>query len=119
MEVDDVSTSTAPGFIRRPAQRLVLGATHRFGTRSHPLAEPPPGSGLRAVPGEHGLPVVGKTFQVLIEGQECAIKYYEKYGPVFWSYSLGQKMVWAVGPDAVQEVLANRGKTYSQSGWEY
>jgi len=99
--------------------RVVLGLTHRVGTRPRDLAAPPAGSHLKPVPGEPGLPLLGKTMQVLREGQQTAVEYYEKYGPVFWSNSFGQRIVWVVGPDAVQEVLQNKSKTYSQSGWEY
>jgi cytochrome P450 len=36
-----------------------------------------------------------------------------------WRSAFGIKMVSASGPDATQEVLANRDKAFSQQGWEY
>lgn len=93
--------------------------TERIGTTGEPLAEPPPGSGLKPVMGERGLPGLGKTVEVLLHGQESALRYYAKYGPVTWSHAFATRVVWALGPDAVQEVLTNRSKAMSQAGWEY
>lgn len=98
---------------------LLDSLTERIGTAGEPLAEPPPGSGLKPVMGERGLPGLGKTVEVILHGQESALGYYAKYGPVTWSNAFGTRIVWAVGPDAVQEVLTNRSKSFSQSGWEY
>ena len=102
-----------------PGDRLLDAVGDRVGTRSRPLAEPPTGSDLRPVPGERGLPGLGKTLELIRHGESLARELHEKYGQVFWTNAFGTKVVWAVGPDAVQEVVQNRGKVYSQSGWEY
>jgi cytochrome P450 len=38
---------------------------------------------------------------------------------VAWSNAFGRRVVWVMGPEAVQEVLTNKSKSFSQSGWEY
>src|SRR5882762_3243344 len=91
--------------------------THAWPAR--PLAGAPPGSGLVAVPGDAGLPVVGHTFEMLRSGPDYMMQRYREYGPVSWAHSLGTTIVAAVGPDATQAVLANKDKAFSQTGWEY
>ncbi|OLF13182.1 cytochrome P450 [Actinophytocola xinjiangensis] len=83
------------------------------------LAAPPPGSGLRPVPGDPGLPVIGHGIELLRLGINYAMKRYEQHGPVSWARAFGVNMVSATGPDAAQTVLANKDKAYSQQGWEY
>jgi cytochrome P450 len=118
-------TTTSADRIRRPSLKhfpgdtIVDAITDRVGVRPEPLADPPPGSGLRPVMGERGLPLLGKTLKVLREGQQLAVDYYPKYGGVFWSSAFGTKLVWVMTPDAIQQVLSNKDKVYSQSGWEY
>lgn len=102
-----------------PGDRLLDAVDSRVGTRTRPLAEPPAGSGLKPVPGEPGLPGLGKTLGLIRHGEALSKDLHAKYGQVFWTSAFGTKVVWAIGPDAVQEVLQNKGKVYSQSGWEY
>ena len=98
---------------------MLDAVTERVGTKSRPLADPPAGSDLEPVMGEHGLPLLGKTVKMLRDGQANAVAFYEKYGPVFWNNAFGQKMVWVLGPEAAQEVLINKEKAFSQTGWEF
>ena len=102
-----------------PGDHLLDAADDRIGVTPRPLAEPPAGSDLVPVMGEPGLPGVGKTLQMIRHGWTLTAQMHEKYGQVFWSKAFGTKVVWAIGPEAVQEVLQNKGKVYSQSGWEY
>jgi cytochrome P450 len=81
------------------------------------LATPP--AGLRPVPGDPGLPVLGHSLEMLRLGLDYAMKRYEQHGPVSWVRAFGVNVVSASGPDATQVVLANRDKAYSQQGWEY
>jgi cytochrome P450 len=117
--------ATLSDTIRRPSLKhfpgdwLVDAITNRVGIMPEPLAVPPPGSGLDPVLGEPGLPLVGKTLKLLREGQQVTLEYYPKYGGVFWTGAFGTKIVWVIAPDAIQQVLANKDKVYSQSGWEY
>jgi cytochrome P450 len=102
-----------------PGDRLLDAVGDRVGTKSRSLAKPPAGSGLVPVPGEPGLPGLGKTLALIRHGEALSKELHEKYGQVFWTNAFGTRIVWAIGPDAVQEVVQNKGKVYSQSGWEY
>ncbi|MFC4000419.1 cytochrome P450 [Prauserella oleivorans] len=81
------------------------------------LAPPPPGSGLRPVPGDAGLPLVGHTLNYIRFGNELLRDRYERYGPVSWMGSVGFKVVTVAGPEATQQVLTNKDKAFSQGGW--
>ncbi len=108
-----------PSLLHFPGDRLLDAVQDRVGTRPVPLAEPPPGSGLEPVLGERGLPGIGKTIELIREGENAARHYHDKYGDVFWARAFGTKTVWVVGPEAVQEVVQNKGKVYSQAGWVF
>ncbi|MGB3437852.1 MAG: cytochrome P450 [Actinophytocola sp.] len=81
------------------------------------LATPP--AGLKSVPGDPGLPVLGHSLEMLRLGLDYAMKRYERYGPVSWVRAFGVNVVSASGPEGTQVVLANKDKAYSQQGWEY
>jgi len=69
--------------------------------------------------GELGLPVIGKTVEIIRDGEEASRRMHAKYGDICWSSAFGTKVVWALGPEVVQTVLQNKGKVYSQDGWVY
>ncbi len=104
-------------------QRLQAGATwvsERVSTSSHPLAEPPPGSGLLPVPGDHGAPILGRGIEYLYDTVGFTRRYYHRFGPVSWCGMFGTRGVLVIGPDAVDEVLTNRDKAFANGpGWEY
>ena len=102
-----------------PGDQLLDSLGDRIGRTSRPLAQPPAGSGLKAVPGEPGLPLLGKTLDAIRRPEMLIRDMHEKYGEVAWTNAFGTSIVWVTGPNAVQEVLQNKGKVYSQSGWEY
>lgn len=108
-----------PTLLHFPGDGLLTAAGEHIGTRSVTLAEPPAGSHLKPVIGERGLPLMGKTLEMIRNGFHAAGVMNDKYGDVYWSRAFATDVVWAIGPDAVQEVLQNKGKIYSQSGWEY
>ncbi|MFY9616385.1 MAG: cytochrome P450 [Candidatus Dormiibacterota bacterium] len=83
------------------------------------LAPPPRGSGLKGVPGDPGPPVVGYTFMSMRDPIGGALARYEQHGPVSWSRVFGIDVVSVFGGDAIEEVMMNRDRAYSQSGWEY
>ncbi|MBA0125914.1 cytochrome P450 [Haloechinothrix sp. YIM 98757] len=87
--------------------------------RSEPLADPPPGSGLTAVPGDFGPPFVGHSLTAMRFGPDFALRRYERYGPVSWMGMFGQRMVALAGPDATQTALINKDKVFSQQGWNF
>jgi cytochrome P450 len=85
--------------------------------RKRDLTTPPPG--LKPISGDSGLPLLGHGVEMLRLGMNYAMKRYRTHGPVSWVSAFGVEVVSASGPDATQEVLANRDKAYSQKGWEY
>jgi cytochrome P450 len=84
------------------------------------LADPPPGSGLEPVMGDPGLPVLGQTLGWMQHNLEFCRENTERFGPVFWTNALGTKLVVVLGPDAIETVLQNRDKAFSnEEGWGY
>jgi cytochrome P450 len=85
-----------------------------------PLAMPPPGSGLRPVPGDPGPPIIGYTFRFLRDPLGWGMQRYAEYGQVSWAKAFGTTLVTLLGPDAHAAVLLNRDKAFSNGkGWEY
>ncbi|WP_067491950.1 cytochrome P450 [Actinomadura hibisca] len=84
------------------------------------LAPPPEGSGLKAVVGEPGVPLVGNTLQVMRNPFRVARQRYEQFGPVTWGWLLGQRTVTVQGPEAAEAVLVNRDKAFANGpAWSY
>lgn len=81
------------------------------------LADPPPGSGLKPVSGDTGLPILGHLIEAFRGGPDYVLEVYRKYGPVHYAYSPALSSVSALGPDATQAVFSNRNKDFSQKGW--
>ncbi len=81
------------------------------------LAEPPPGSGLKPVMGNSGLPVMGHLIEVFRGGPDYVLQTYRKFGPVHYSKTPALNAVAALGPDATQEVYSNRNKDFSTVAW--
>jgi cytochrome P450 len=103
-------------------RHLVAGTAQalaeRFPSATRPLVDPPPGSGLKPVLGDPGPPVVGHTLSVLNDTVAFTRRWHERYGDVSWMNAFGTQMVMAIGPDAIEQVLTNRGRTFSsEQGW--
>jgi cytochrome P450 len=81
------------------------------------LAQPPAGSGLKPVPGDAGLPLLGHSIEMFRGGPDFAVHLYRTYGPVFFSDVRILGSVNVLGPDATQAVLSNKNKDFSQKGW--
>ena len=81
------------------------------------LADPPPGSGLKAAVGDAGLPVIGHLIEMLRGGPDYLMFLYKNKGPVVYGDSPVMPTVAALGPDAAQVIYSNRNKDYSQQGW--
>jgi len=108
-----------PSLLHFPGDSVLDKAQQRFGVKAVPLATPPAGSGLKPVMGERGLPGIGKSLEFIREGENAGLRMAQKYGGIYWNRIFGTNIVWAVGPDAIQEVAQNKGKVYSQDGWVY
>jgi cytochrome P450 len=83
------------------------------------LAEPPPGSGLKPVLGDAGLPIVGHMIEMFRGGPEYVLHLYQTRGPLIYAYSPALPAVAAIGPEAAQAVYSNRNKDYSQRFWQW
>jgi cytochrome P450 len=81
-------------------------------------AEPPPGSGLKPVIGDAGLPILGHMIELFRGGPEYALHLYRTHGPVTFADSPVMPSIVALGPDATQTIFSNRNKDYSQRGWD-
>ncbi|HEV7420399.1 MAG TPA: cytochrome P450 [Mycobacterium sp.] len=81
------------------------------------LAEPPPGSDLKPVLGDKGLPVIGHMIEMFRGGPDFLMHLYRNHGPLYYAESPALPAVTALGPDAAQAIYSNRNKDYSQEGW--
>ena len=122
------TTSWASGLRRADATTLALRARNAVGgvieslptPGPQPLAAPPPGSGLKPVMGEPGLPVVGQVFGFLTDPIGQARTGYELYGTVAWGGGPGGRVVRVLGPEGIGTVLANRDRAFSnEEGWNF
>ncbi len=95
----------------------LLGASDRWPVRE--LAPPPAGSGLKPVLGTAGMPLLGHTLDYIRFGSNFSRARYQRLGPVSWMGAFGTKIVAVAGPDAIQEVLTTKAKSFSQDGWTY
>lgn len=89
------------------------------GASSAPFAPPPPGSGLVPVPGDRGLPGLGRTLEYIRFGSDFTRGRFERFGPVSWTGFLGERIVQVSGPEATHAVLTNAEKAFSQEGWHF
>jgi cytochrome P450 len=81
------------------------------------LADPPPGSDLKPVMGDAGLPVIGHMIEFFRGGPNYLMHLYNTNGPISFADSPALPAVTALGPDAAQAIYSNRNKDYSQEGW--
>ena len=82
------------------------------------FAEPPPGSSLKPVMGNNGMPVLGHLIEVFRGGPDYVLGTYRRFGPVHYSKTPALNAVAALGPDATQEVFSNRNKDFSTVAWQ-
>ena len=77
-------------------------------------------TGLKEVPGDGGLPIVGYTFDVLSGKLYNSRERYDKYGPVSWLNAFGRRQVTVTGPEAATVVLQNRDRAFASGpGWGF
>lgn len=81
------------------------------------LAPAPADSGLKAIPGDFGLPFLGYLPRYIRDPMTLWRERYERYGPVSWFGSLGERNVQLLGPEACGIALSNRDKAFA-NGWE-
>lgn len=101
-------------------QLQAFGATlsGQYPTVVKPLATPPPGSGLKPVMGDYGVPFLGHIMSSIVEPLDFARRRYQQYGPVSWAGGVGFRMVTLMGPEALETVWINKDKAFSSTrGW--
>jgi cytochrome P450 len=97
--------------------RALCEAQDRWPVRD--LAPAPAGSGLKSVQGTAGLPLLGHTLDYIRYGSDFTRARHERFGPVTWMGAFGTKVVVVAGPDATQEALTTKAKSFSQDGWTF
>ncbi|MCG8673326.1 MAG: cytochrome P450 [Pseudomonadales bacterium] len=77
-------------------------------------------SHLKPIPGDGGLPLVGHTFNSMINPIKFAQTRLDKYGEISWANMFGIRMVSMIGADANQFVYTNKGDLFSNNqGWDF
>ncbi|WP_110207334.1 cytochrome P450 [Nocardioides daejeonensis] len=77
-------------------------------------------AGLDPIPGSPGLPILGRTLDMLNGRWMTDDSFYRTYGSVYFSRAVGQTFVVAADPDAVAVVLANKEKSFASGpGWSF
>ncbi|MFI5776416.1 cytochrome P450 [Nocardia sp. NPDC051570] len=106
------------GFLEVTGRNPIDRALRMLPVREQILATPRSGSELRAVHGDAGLPLLGRSLQYLRWGPAELLARYHRYGPVSYHPALGVDHVYVAGPQAVDEVLGKRRGDFGQ-GWDY
>ncbi|MEN3951404.1 cytochrome P450 [Iodidimonas sp. SYSU 1G8] len=74
---------------------------------------------LNGIPGEAGLPLVGKSLELLRDPARVSKEMVSKYGKVYWSNAFGRTNVTLLGPEANEFVLMDRDRNFSsKGGWD-
>src|ERR1700754_4555904 len=68
------------------------------------LADPPPGSDLKPVMGDAGVPVIGHMIEFFRGGPDYLMHLYNTNGPISFADSPALPAVTALGPDAAQTI---------------
>ncbi|MFQ6394239.1 cytochrome P450 [Nocardia sp. KC 131] len=85
-----------------------------------PPTAPPSSSGLKAIAGSRGMPIIGESYAMLHHPEQWARERYTRYGPVSWTTGFGRQVVVLLGPDAWDIPMTNRDKAFgSGPAWDY
>jgi cytochrome P450 len=68
---------------------------------------------LSHIPGSYGLPVLGRTFQFVINPYRVLDENYRRYGPVHKASLTFQKFVVALGPEYIQQLMLDSDRAFS------
>ncbi|GAB7145010.1 cytochrome P450 [Mycobacterium riyadhense] len=115
--VDQAKRRLTPSINNFPGMGLVERTLRNTQFPAKTLAAPPPGSDLKPILGDAGLPIIGHLIEILRGGPDYLMFMYQTKGPVIFADSPILPAVAALGPDAAQTIYSNRNKDYSQQGW--
>jgi cytochrome P450 len=115
--LDQARRRLTPTLNTIPGMGAVENRLREWDWKQYPLAEPPPGSNLKTVMGDSGLPIVGHMIEMFRAGPDYLMHVYRTYGPIHYLYTPALPAVVALGPDATQAVFTNKNKDFSQKGW--
>jgi cytochrome P450 len=115
--LDQAKRRLTPSFNNFPGMAAVEQKLLHTNWSPRKLADPPPGSGLKPVMGDRGLPILGHLIEMMRGGPDYLLFLYQTKGPVIFGDSPVLPGVAALGPDAAQVIYSNRNKDYSQQGW--
>ncbi len=115
--LDQAKRRFTPSITNFPGMGLVEKRLLRTQFPQKKLAQPPPGSGLKPVMGDAGLPILGHMIEMMRGGPDYFLHLYNTQGPLVFGDSPWLPAVAALGPDAAQTIYSNRNKDYSQQGW--
>jgi len=74
---------------------------------------------LSHIPGKYGMPLLGKTFPFVMHPYETLDKDYNDYGPIFKTSLTFQRMVVALGPEYIQQLMLDTDQQFSaRMGYE-
>ena len=85
--LDQAKRRLTPTLNTIPGLGLVEKRLNERDWKQFVLAEPPPGSGLKPVLGDAGLPIIGHMIEAFRGGPDYVLQVYRKYGPVHYAYS--------------------------------
>ncbi len=72
------------------------------------------------MPGRYGLPFIGETLELFGTEELYYWSHFQRYGSVFKTRILGQKVAFLIGPDANRLVLLEQADHFSSRlGWEF
>jgi cytochrome P450 len=115
--LDQVRRRFTPSVNNFPGMGLLEDRLRNTQFPEKKLADPPPGSDLKPVLGDAGMPIFGHIIEMLRGGPDYLMFLYENKGPLFYGDSPVLPFVVALGPDAAQVIYSNRNKDFSQQGW--
>src|SRR5688500_8821808 len=75
-----------------------------------------PNPRFNGVPGEPGLPLIGKSLELLRNPAAVSDHMVKHYGMVYWTNAFGRASVSMLGRDANEFVLMDRDKNFSSKG---
>ncbi|CAM3590595.1 cytochrome P450 [Smaragdicoccus niigatensis] len=77
-------------------------------------------AGLKPIPGDPGLPILGRSLEYLLGTFNYNADWYRRFGPVSWYRSFGITLVSVVGPEASKVVFKNSDRAYAnEPGWSF